>query len=100
MESMSQAILRLKSEGFEEEFSLEQNTLCCHSDKMKIAAEDFDIEQVLRFDMDGNMENDSMVYVIVSELYEKRGLLIYMQGKFFNEEDPEKDPEKDPGKDS
>ncbi len=86
MESMTQAIIRLRREGFKEDFSLEQNTLCCHSDKMEIAAEDFDIEQVLRFDMDGDMDNDSMIYVITSDLYEKKGLLIYMRGKFYDEE--------------
>ncbi len=73
------AIENLRKEGYDVDFNLEDNCLICGNNKYTI--DDFEIEQVYRYEGDSNPSDESTVYGIASK-DGLRGILVTAYGAY------------------
>jgi hypothetical protein len=63
--TVTEAINKLREEGFTIDFNLENNCLVCHSDKFN--ADEFDIVDVYRYEGNSDPADEAVVYAIESK---------------------------------
>ena len=73
------AIQNLRNEGYNVDFNLEENCLICGDNKYTI--DDFEIEQVYRYEGESNPSDEATVYGIVSKDGLK-GILVTAYGAY------------------
>lgn len=73
------AIENLRSEGYNVDFNLEENCLICGINKYTV--DDFEIEQVYRYEGDSNPSDQATVYGIASKDGLK-GILVTVYGAY------------------
>lgn len=79
-ETLSQAINFYKSKGYVEDFNLKQNCLECRNGEFTLLFDEFHIEEVIRFDINTDPGDQSILYVISSDKYKLKGLLVNSYG--------------------
>lgn len=72
--TMSQAIEKLKKEGYTHNFNLIDEYLELKAEKKKYTADEFEVEKVLRFEGMSSADDNSILYAIKTSNNEK-GLL-------------------------
>jgi hypothetical protein len=64
--SLSEAISRLKKKGYEDDFSEESFGLYSGEQDMRLAPEEFHVDEIDSVDVDSHPEDNSVVYAISS----------------------------------
>jgi hypothetical protein len=83
--SLSEAIEDLKAQGYEEDFNLKQNCIECRNGQFKIFHDEFHIDQAIRFDVDTDPADQSVLYAISSSRYNLKGVLVNGYGIYTEE---------------
>ena len=74
--SLVDAINDLKAKGYVEDLNLKQDCLVCQNGAFQLYPDDFHIDQALRFDVDTDAGDQSILYAISSDKYQLKGLLV------------------------
>lgn len=74
--NLIEAINGLKTEGYTEDFNLQQSCLECREGQYKIFHDEFVVDKYFRFEADTNPTEQSIIYAISSEKYKLKGILI------------------------
>lgn len=83
MESYStliEAINGLKARGYTEDFNLKESYLDCSNSKHQLSPDDFNVDDVFRFEGNSDPEDQAVLYAISSEKYKLKGLLVNAYG--------------------
>jgi uncharacterized Fe-S cluster protein YjdI len=75
-ETLIEAINDLKTKGYTEDFNLKQNCIECRDGKFKIFHNEFHIDRAIRFDVDTDPADQSILYAISSDKHNLKGLLV------------------------
>ena len=78
--TLSEAINGLKSEGYTEDFNLQQECIDCRGGSIKIAHDEFHIDKYYRFDVESDAGDQSIIYAISSPKYKLKGVLVNAYG--------------------
>ena len=76
MATMTEVINNLRSEGYTEDFNLQQNCLVCRDGHFSVFHNEFVIDKVYRFEGDSDPADEATVYAISSPKYDIRGVLV------------------------
>ena len=76
-DTVTEAVAGLRSRGFTEDFNLEENCLVCNA--QRFSADQFEIEEVYRFEGDSDPGDEMVVYGIGSKSGVK-GILVNAYG--------------------
>lgn len=83
-DTLVEAIQDLKKRGYTEDFNIQSDCLLCASRSIKVSPEDFEIEEVYRFEGSTNPSDSSVLYAIASEKFGLKGVLIDAYGAYAN----------------
>lgn len=75
-ETLSEAMIALKAQGYTVDFNLKQNCIECTNGLYKLFADDFKIDKSFRFDVDEDPSDQSVLYAVSSEKYGVKGILV------------------------
>jgi hypothetical protein len=75
-ETLSEAIIALKQQGYTEDFNLKENCLECIAGKQELLPHEFNIDKSFRFDVDEDPSDQAVLYAISSEMHNVKGLLV------------------------
>jgi hypothetical protein len=64
-DTVTEAIKGLRERGYTKDFNLKENCIVCHEDKFD--PEDFEIEEVYRFEGNSDPADEAIVYGIISK---------------------------------
>lgn len=80
----SQAINDLIKRGYTANLSLseEKDCLICHSPSLELSPDDFEIDEIYRFDGMTNPSDESIVYGISSSRYDVKGVVVNAYGVY------------------
>ena len=74
-DTVTEALLWLYQVGFTENFNLDQNCIRYNNKTESMSPEEFKIEYLFRFEGDTDPGDEDIVYGIVSEIYNIKGVL-------------------------
>src|SRR4051812_48328845 len=77
--TVSEAIEKLRQKGYTEDFNLEENCIICNN--MQFRPEDFEIEDVYRYEGNSDPGDEAVVYAIASKSGQK-GILVTGYGVY------------------
>ncbi len=80
--TLSEAIEDLKKHGYTEDLNLQSNCVECKALGYEMMAQDFEVDQIFRFEGDSNPDDSSILYAISSEKFELKGLLVDAYGTY------------------
>jgi hypothetical protein len=75
-ETLTEAIIALKKQGYTEDFNLKENCLECIAGKQELLPHEFNIDKSFRFDVDEDPSDQAVLYAISSEMHNVKGLLV------------------------
>jgi hypothetical protein len=78
--SLIDAIKGLRSEGYTEDFNLQQQCIECRDRQYKLFRDDFEVDKYFRFDVSSDASDQSIIYAISSGKYSLKGILINAYG--------------------
>lgn len=78
--TLTDKLNELRKEGYVEDFNLQQNSLECGKDQIKISPDDFKVDRIFRFEGDSNPSDSSILYAISSERNQVKGVLVNAYG--------------------
>lgn len=81
-DTLSQAVNALQQQGYNEDLNLKSNCVECRAQGYEMIADEFEVDQVFRFEGDSNPADASVLYAISSEKYNLKGLLIDAYGAY------------------
>lgn len=87
-DTLSGALNGLKQRGYTEDFNLKENCIICATKPLELKPEEFDIEEVHRFEGMSNPDDNSVVYAISSS-YGVKGVLVDAYGAYAEAITPE-----------
>lgn len=73
-ETVIEAITALKSQGYSEDFNLEENCIACNA--VKLLPHQFEVTKFFRFEGSTNPSDEAVVYAIASEDKKIKGTLV------------------------
>jgi hypothetical protein len=76
LETVSETIAALKSEGYTEDFNLKENCLVCRNDQYRIFHDEFVVDKAFRFEGPTDPADEAVVYAISSDKYNMKGVLV------------------------
>lgn len=81
-ETMSQAITDLQKRGYEHDFNLADDTLECKMKNKRLRADEFEIDEVYRFEGETDPGDSNVVYAISSNDHDIKGILVNAYGVY------------------
>jgi hypothetical protein len=75
-ETLTEAIIALKQQGYTEDFNLKENCLECIAGRQELLPHEFNIDKSFRFDVDEDPSDQAMLYAISSDMHNVKGLLV------------------------
>jgi hypothetical protein len=84
-ETLSEAIIALKKQGYTEDFNLKKNCLEYIAGRQTLLPHEFNIDKSFRFDVDEDPSDQAMLYAISSEMHNIKGLLVNGYGIYSDE---------------
>ncbi len=76
MTTLTEVINKLRTEGYLEDFNLQQNSLVCQNGHYSVFHNEFVIDKVYRFEGDSDPADEATVYAISSPKYGIKGILV------------------------
>lgn len=80
--TVSTAVTELARKGYTYNFSARDNCLHCAETDKSLSAEDFEIDEVYRFEGETDPADESVVYAISSKDGELKGVLVNAYGPY------------------
>lgn len=74
-DTVTEALQWLNVQGFTENFNLDSNCVRCQNKQLSMSPEEFKIQYLFRFEGDSNPADEDIVYGIISEIYNVKGVL-------------------------
>ena len=87
--TLSEAISGLQQKGYTEDFNLASNCLECKGLDIRMTPEEFEVEELHRFEGDSNPDDSSIVYAISSTTFSVKGILVDAYGIYSEALTPE-----------
>jgi len=84
-DTVTEALQWLNQEGFSENFNLDENCIRYNNNKLAMSPEEFKIEYVFRFEGDTDPGDENIVYGIISDTYNIKGVLTSAFGIYADE---------------
>lgn len=78
--TLSETMNQLRSEGYVEDFNLQQNCLECRNGQFKVFADEFKIDKFFRFEGQSNPSDNAILYAISSNKHDLKGVLVNAYG--------------------
>lgn len=85
MTTMTEVIGKLRTDGYTEDFNLQQNCLVCRDGHFSVFHNEFIIDKVYRFEGDSDPADEATVYAISSPKYDIKGVLVNGAGIYTDE---------------
>jgi hypothetical protein len=76
MTTMTEVINKLRTDGYTEDFNLQQNCLVCRDGHFSVLHNEFIIDKVYRFEGNSDPADEASVYAISSPRYDIKGILV------------------------
>ncbi|MGV3527450.1 MAG: phosphoribosylpyrophosphate synthetase [Flavisolibacter sp.] len=83
--TVSQTIEALKKEGYTLDFNLQQSCIACHQTQKILSPDDFEIDEIFRFEGESNPDDEAVVYAISSLTFGVKGVLLHAYGPYADE---------------
>ncbi|MDD2298127.1 MAG: phosphoribosylpyrophosphate synthetase [Fermentimonas sp.] len=80
--TLSEAINDLTKRGYTENFNIESDCIVCSENMIRLRPEEFEIDEVYRFQEMSDLDNESILYAISSEENNIKGLLVNAYGTY------------------
>ena len=74
--TLSEAVNDLTKKGYTFNFNIEGNCIECAEDNMQLQPDEFEIDEVYRFQEMSDVDNESILYAISSTQNNVKGLLV------------------------
>lgn len=74
-ETVTEALQWLNVQGFTENFNLDVDCIRCNNNTLRMSPEEFRIEYLFRFEGDTDPGDEDIVYGIISDIYNVKGVL-------------------------
>lgn len=74
-DTVTESLQWLAEQGFTENFNLDENGIRYNNNKKSMSPEEFKIEYMFRFEGDTDPGDEDIVYGIVSDVYDIKGVL-------------------------
>jgi hypothetical protein len=87
-DTLTEALNDLNKRGYTEDFNLKENCIVCSSKPLEIKPEEFDVDEVHRFEGMSNPDDSSVVYAISSS-HGVKGVLVDAYGAYAEAITPE-----------
>jgi hypothetical protein len=78
--TLSEAINDLTKRGYTENFNVESDCIVCGENRIRLHPDEFEIDEVYRFQEMSDLDNESILYAISSPLNGMKGLLVNAYG--------------------
>ena len=78
--TLSETLNELRTQGYTEDFNLQQNCLECRDGQFKVFADDFKVDKYYRFEGESNPSDAAILYAISSERFGLKGVLVNAYG--------------------
>ena len=85
MNTLSEVMNKLKVQGYESDLNLKGNCLICAGTDLQIYPEDFQVDQIYRFEGTSDPGDEAIVYAISSEKHKVKGVLVNGYGIYTDE---------------
>ncbi|MCU0432221.1 MAG: phosphoribosylpyrophosphate synthetase [Bacteroidia bacterium] len=83
--TLSEAITALREKGYTEDFNLKQNCITCRSNSYQLLHDEFDVDQVFRFEDNTDPGDQAILYAISSHDKKLKGVLVNGYGIYSDE---------------
>jgi hypothetical protein len=80
--TLSEAINDLTKKGYTYNFNIQDDCIICSENNSQLQPEDFEIDQVYRFQEMSDVDNESILYAISSTQNNLKGLLVNAYGMY------------------
>ncbi|MGL5889208.1 MAG: phosphoribosylpyrophosphate synthetase [Bacteroidia bacterium] len=84
-ETLTEAISALRAKGYTEDFNLKQHCITCRNDSYQLLHDEFEVDQVIRFDDNTDPSDQAILYAISSKDHQLKGLLVNGYGIYSEE---------------
>jgi hypothetical protein len=83
-ETVTEALNDLRARGYSADFNLllEKDCLVCHSHKVELSPDDFEIDEVYRFYSSSDPGDEMIVYAISSTHHQLKGVIVNAFGLY------------------
>jgi hypothetical protein len=78
--TLSEAINDLAKKGYTANFNIENDCIVCAENMLRLHPEEFEIDEVYRFQEMSDLDNESILYAISSPHHQLKGLLVNAYG--------------------
>ena len=85
MTTLTEVINALRSQGYVEDFNLQQNCIQCRDGHYSVFHNEFVIDKFYRFEGDSDPADEAVVYAISSPKYDIKGILVNGAGIYSDE---------------
>ena len=87
LDTLSETMNALKSKGYTTDFNLKKECLVCEKDgkELHILPNEFEIEDIFRFEGESNPDDSSILYAIKSDKHNIKGVLVNAYGVYADE---------------
>ncbi len=79
-DTLSETLNALNKKGYTEDLNLKSDCLECPGQQLKLHPEDFEIDEVYRFEGMSNPSDNSVIFAISSEKHNIKGVLVDAYG--------------------
>lgn len=80
--TLSEAVNDLTKKGYTFNFNIQQDCIFCAENNMQLQPDEFEIDEVHRFQEMSDVDNESILYAISSAQYNLKGLLVNAYGMY------------------
>ena len=78
--TLSETVEGLKKEGYTHDLNIKEECLVCHQSYTSLSPDDFEIDEVFRFEGASNPDDEAVVYAISSSKFGIKGVLVNAYG--------------------
>lgn len=82
--TLSEAINDLTKKGYTFNFNIQDDCIICAENNSQLDPDEFEIDQVFRFQEMSDVDNESILYAISSTHFDLKGLLVNAYGMYAN----------------
>jgi hypothetical protein len=81
-ETMNEAVNDLIKRGYEHDFNIEDDSILCKKNDQRLSPEEFEIDEIYRFEGDTDPGDENIVYAISSKSHNMKGILVNAYGTY------------------
>lgn len=81
-ETMNEAVSDLMKRGYSYDFNIENNVILCKQIDKRLSPEEFEIDEIYRFEGETDPGDENIVYAISSKNHNLKGILVNAYGTY------------------